>query len=288
MQAVLILAHRDFDQLNRLVKYLRPIFQVYIHIDKKFCLTDKQLDTLKKNGAQVYSVYDVKWGSYSIVQATVFLMKAALRDPNNQYFHLISGLDWPLQSPQNLYDYFENNNRIYMNYWPIKEMKKTGEPEIWWVKYYFNYDRVNRRTTFGKFYHRFLLLIQTLTRINKLKKYHVDEDEVYAGQEWVDIPRLPLEYSINKFENDPKWVKIFSTSFCSDEIWLQTMLCNSVYKDDIDKNIHRYINMTRKHGSRPAILDDDDYDFICKGNYWWGRKIVSPYSDGLLKKLNSK
>ena len=99
-----------------------------------------------------------------------------------------------------------------MNYWLVTSMRKTGEPEIWWTKYYFNYDQINRRTTFGKVYHRLLLLIQTMLRVNKLKKYGIEESSIYAGQEWVDIPRDALEYAIEYYEHHPSLEKIFSTS----------------------------------------------------------------------------
>lgn len=175
-----------------------------------------------------------------------------------------------------------------MNYWQAVSMKKTGEPEIWWTKYYFNYDQINRRTFRGKVYHRLLLLVQTILRINKLKKYGVSETEIYAGQQWIDIPRDALEYLLNYYQNNPKWEKIFSTSFCSDEMWAQTILCNSKFKDRIDRNIHHYINVITVHGStNPAVLTENDYSKIIKGNYWWGRKIELPKSSRLLEMLDS-
>ena len=191
-------------------------------------------------------------------------------------------------SPAKIYEYFEHTNQIYMNYWPAVSMRKTGEPEIWWTKYYFNYDSINRRTTFGKVYHRLLLLVQTVLRINKLDKYGLKEDYIYAGKEWVDIPRDALEFAITYYEQHPNLEKIFSTSFCSDEMWLQTILCNSEFKPRIEKNIHHYIEMTEKHGSRPAILDEEDYSKIISGNYWWGRKVERPISDKLINLLDEK
>ena len=137
-------------------------------------------------------------------------------------------------------------------------------------------------------YHRLLLLVQTVLRINKLDKYGLKEDYIYAGKEWVDIPRDALEFAITYYEQHPNLEKIFSTSFCSDEMWLQTILCNSEFKPRIEKNIHHYIEMTEKHGSRPAILDEEDYSKIISGNYWWGRKVERPISDKLINLLDEK
>ncbi|WP_076459657.1 beta-1,6-N-acetylglucosaminyltransferase [Limosilactobacillus caccae] len=286
MQAVLILAHKNIDQVIELATRLSKSFNVYIHFDKKTVLSDQQKKRIKKVSSTFISKYNVKWGSYSIVRATIDLMKIALRNERNTYFHLISGQDWPAQSPQKIYDFFEENNQIFMNYWSAVSMKKTGEPEIWWVKYYFNYDQINRRTTFGKIYHRILLLIQTVLRVNKLKKYNLQDNYIYAGQEWVDIPRDALQYAIDYYDKHPELEKIFSTSFCSDEMWLQTILCNSQYKLRINKDIHHYIEMHEKHGSRPAILDEEDYEKISSGNYWWARKVERPISDKLIALLD--
>ena len=212
----------------------------------------------------------------------------ALDNPKIEYIHLISGQDWPLKEPQTIYSRFENNNKIYMNYWRAVDMRKTGEPEIWWAKYYFNYDQINRRTTLGKIYHRLLLLGQTILRVNKLKKYNIKPEKIYAGQEWIDIPRDALSYAIEYYEKHLELQKIFSTSFCSDEMWLQTILCNSPeYRSRIDKNIHRFIELIEKHGSRPAILDEDDFLKIQQGDYWWGRKIERPISNRLIELLDA-
>ena len=288
MQAVLILAHKNIDQVIELASRLSTDFEIYIHLDKKAKITVDQSRKIKKITKGYISKYDVKWGSYSIVKATIDLMKMALNNNQNTYFHLISGQDWPLMSPAKIYEYFEHTNQIYMNYWPAVSMRKTGEPEIWWTKYYFNYDSINRHTTFGKVYHRLLLLVQTVLRINKLDKYGLKEDYIYAGKEWVDIPRDALEFAITYYEQHPNLEKIFSTSFCSDEMWLQTILCNSEFKPRIEKNIHHYIEMTEKHGSRPAILDEEDYSKIISGNYWWGRKVERPISDKLINLLDEK
>ena len=105
MQAVLILAHKNIDQVVELCQLLKPYFEIYIHFDKKVELTSQQRTELEKNDVKYYSKYNVKWGSYSIVRATVLLMKKALMNKKINYFHLISGQDWPMQSPEKIYNF---------------------------------------------------------------------------------------------------------------------------------------------------------------------------------------
>ncbi|WP_295731803.1 beta-1,6-N-acetylglucosaminyltransferase [uncultured Limosilactobacillus sp.] len=286
MQAVLILAHKNLKQVVELSKKLTPYFNVYLHIDKKASINPSLLNELDSMHVNYFSKYNVKWGSYNIVLSTVFLMKKALKNKQNTYFHLISGQDWPMKDPRKIFNDFNDDNKIYMNYFKADDKVKAGERLIWWVKYYFNYNQVNRRSLFGKIYHRIILNTQRVIGIDKFKRYHMESSNIYAGEEWVDIPRDALTYAIKIFDSDTNLKKIFETSFCSDEMWLQTILCNSSFKERIDKNIHRYINWTEKNGSYPAILDVNDYQAIKRGQYWWGRKISMPISKGLIDKLD--
>ncbi len=281
----MILAHKDLEQVVKLCEKISPYFEIYIHIDKSTFINNEIKTELTNMNVHWWSVYNVKWGSYNIVLATVMLMKEALKDDQNSYFHLISGQDWPLQDPLTIFNNFVNDQNIYMDYFKAKNTFKAGENLIWWVKYYFNYNQINRRSLFGKIYHRLILLIQRMIRIDKLKKNHLDSDAIYAGQEWVDIPRDALSYAIKEFDSNKAIQRVFETSFCSDEMWLQTILCNSNFKDRINKDIHRYINWTEKNGSYPAILDEEDFDKIKNGDYWWGRKISMPISNELIKRL---
>lgn len=49
MQAILILAHKDEEQLLKLVDRLDDCFEVYIHIDKKMSLSDRVKKSLSSN-----------------------------------------------------------------------------------------------------------------------------------------------------------------------------------------------------------------------------------------------
>ena len=43
------------------------------------------------------------------------------------------------ENVEKIYDFYENNTNIYMTASPVEGAKKSGEPLIWWQKYYFNY-----------------------------------------------------------------------------------------------------------------------------------------------------
>lgn len=215
------------------------------------------------------------------------MLKEALKNPEITYIHFISGQDWPLQNINSIKDFYEHTNKVYMPYESADTIKKSGEPIIWWQKYYFDYDHLNRKTLFGKIFHRISLVTQTLLRINKFKHLGINFP-LYTGSQWVDLPRDAAEYLVDYMDAHPNVSKMFATGFCSDEFWIPTILVNSRFKDRIVQNNHRYIQFEQRNGSFPAILDRHDYAAINQGNYHFGRKFASPYSNQLIDKLNIK
>lgn len=287
MQAVLIIAHRDFEQVYRLAKKLLPTFNVYIHFDKKMPLTNEQAKLLAASKIEWISEVDVNWGSWSIGEVAVRLFKLALLNEDNTYFHLISGQDWPSANVQDIYNFYEQTDKIYMTYELAKDVKIAGEKIVWWQQLYYNYDKIKRRTKFGKLYHRVILALQLLLRVNKLKKLGI-ELEIYHGANWVDIPRDALEYSIEYFDSHPKFRKMLETGCFSDEFWLQTILCNNdTYKARIVADNKRFVKWEQQNNSWPAVLDERDFDIVVKSHTHFARKFTQEFSMKLIEKLDS-
>lgn len=280
MQAILILAHRDLEQIYEIAKILNNNFEIYIHFDTKMKVSEQAKREFEKKGIHIYQKIEVNWGGWGIAAATRYLMQEALKNPNIKYMHVISGQCYPAQKVQSIYDYYEKNNRIYMLSHPVKGEKKSGEPLIWWQKYYFNYDRINRRSTMGKIYHRLLLTIQTILRVDKIKKLKIDL-ELYEGPNWMDLPRDAVEYVLKYFDEHENIQKLFMTGFCPDEFWIQTILENSELKSRIVHDYHRYIKWEEQYGSYPAVLDEKEFDKIIKGNYHFFRKVDLEHSQKL-------
>lgn len=285
MQAVLILAHTAPDQIIRLSRLLKKRFEVYVHFDKKATLSNEHIKKMDKCGIHHFQEVSVNWGGYSIGIAAQILMREALKNPEITHIHVISGQDWPVMNIDEIYDFYQNNNNLYIECYSAIGVKKSGQPIILWQKYYYNYDKVNRRTTFGKIYHRAVIAIQSIMGVDKFKKLNIDL-EIYHGANWMDLPRDAVEYALEYIDTHPNVEKMFATGFCSDEFWAQTILNNSHFKERIISDHHRYIVWQPKYNSYPAILDETDFETITQGGYHFARKIVPEYSDKLITLLN--
>lgn len=287
MQAVIILAHKGIDQVIKLGSLLKNKFEVYVHFDKKVDLTQDQKKQMKKLGIKYYSFVSVNWGAWSVAQATLLTMKEVIKSSKISYVHVISGQDWPVKKLDDIYSFYQNNDKIYMNIEKADGIKKSGEPIICWQKYYFDYDKINRKSLYGKIYHRLSMMIQTFLRVNKLKKYKFN-GEIYTGSQWVDLPIDVVQYLVEFAQENPNIMEIFKKGFCSDEFWMQTIIGNNQeLKQRIVNNNHRFIKWEKQHGSYPAVLDDGNYNEIINSGAHFARKFDFNFSKNLVIKLKN-
>lgn len=285
MQAICILAHTNFEQVLILSKMLKVRFEVYIHFDKKMKLTQSEFQELDRLGVQYIQKIDVRWGSFSIGEAAIELFRLALANEDISYLHLISGQDWPCCNLNDIYNFFENNNKSFITYELSSKVVKSGERNDLWQKFFFNYDLINRRTLFGKVIHRILFYTQKILHVDKFKLYKLNY-EIYSGANWCDITRETAEFAINFLDKDKKLYKALKTGFCADEFWLQTILLNSEYENKIINKNFRFNSWIKKYNSYPAILDLDDWKNIVSSGCYFVRKVDLNYSKELIAKLN--
>lgn len=287
MQAMLIMGHCDPEQIKDLVSVLKSNFEIYLHLDLAMENASSLINEIAGEHVHCYQKFRVHWGGFSIAAAAIFLMKEALKNPDIDYVHVISGQDYPAISPEDIYRFYDDNNHIYMTYQLSKEVWKSGENLLSWQKFYFNYDQVNRKTLFGKVYHRVLLYGQRILHVDKLKKYHVDL-EIYDGANWMDLPRPALQYLISYYDGHENVRKVFQTGFCPDEFWAQTILMNSAWKEKVINNNHRYMQWVKTNGIHPAVLDSSCIPELEKGDYHFFRKADSMHSVELKQYIRQK
>ena len=284
-QAVIITAFRNLTQLIELAKILSEVFEVYIHIDKKVSDAVSKVNTLKNmNHVKVYSLYKVNWGGCKHLKAILYLINEALKNENIDFFHIISGEDWPVQNAIDIYERFENEDKIYMNF---KELSKMKKKEYWhvggWQKYYSFLDIFDYKKIPQKLFVKGFVYLQKLLRINRFKELKIS---LSRGVIWGDLPRKAIVYCFQYAYGNPEFLNFLEYGHASEKFFFQTILLNSAdWKDKMVNNNLRYIVYERRNGSYPAVLDQTDYKQIIQGGYIFARKLRTPVSDELISNL---
>ena len=285
-QAILITAYKDIELLKTLVNSFNDNFNIYIHIDKKtsYLTHDINLIKAKFNVKVIDSIYKINWGGFNHLKAILYLAKKALLDNENHFFHLITGQDFLVKSPQELSDFFnEENQNIYLDNFsfPKKGWANNGGQDR--LFYYNFYDYLNCKNYKHRNWNNKLIKLQK--KLNFKRKYAIEYPKIYAGSTYWSMPRKALHYAIGYSIDNPSFLKRFKYTLCAEEFYFQTILLNSPLVNNIVNDSLRYIDWTPKYGSNPAYLDENDYDKIKNSNAFFMRKVDSKISKQLLKRF---
>ncbi len=286
--AILVTAYKKVTHLIRLIEALNDDdFVFYIHIDKKSSIAEADIEHVRslKQIKLIDKVYDINWGSYNHLKAFLFLAGEAVKDHEVDYLHAVTGQDFPIKSAAKIKEFLkQNKGKEYIDHnpFPVKGWPGGGLDRI---IYHNLYDKLNPSSKYqGKL---IKLLIDVQKAFSIKRKLPVDITNLYGGSTYWTLTRNCVSYVFDYMNANPAFSKMFENSFCAEEIFFQTVVMNSPFKDKVVNNHLRYINWEYKNGSMPAILDDDDFDAIMKTDAIFARKFDSPTSDHLFEKINS-
>lgn len=271
--AMLVLCHKNPDQINKFIDVLScDNIDFFIHVDKKSDIIDRI--TAKRN---VFFIpedkrINVKWATFSMVQAELQLIEAAYYYDAYDYFWLVSGQDYPLSTPEKIIKILKSNpDTIYMNVsYSNNNTKKSNldkRHEIFFPDWILKKDfihRIIRRLWIeltGGYKHTYKLFRR---KDSSLYKY-------YYGSQWWCLSRHFVEYALNYINDNPRFINSFYHSSCPDESFFQTILMNSEFRVFRKDSLH-YIDWKKKSNS-PKILTINDLDKAFKSGKVMARKI---------------
>lgn len=283
--AFLIIAHNKWNQLIDLLKQIDSCnHDIFIHIDKK-CKNipiEEINNCVKLSNIEIYSEYKVYWGSFQIVQTEIFLMKKAF-EKEYDYYHLLSGMDLIIKSQRYIDDFFEKNKGYEFVHFDTNERLKTDKEIERRTKYFHIFTNYRRRYSikifnlFFDFLARFSLIVQMFLGIDRRKKF--PNDVIKYGSQWFSITNDLVTFIL---ENEKKIYSIFKKSKCADELFVQTLVYNSRFKDslynkkfDDDVNANMRLIDIKKRGKNgnPYVWTINDKEEIKKSECLFARKF---------------
>lgn len=286
MQAILITAYKNIDHLIEIIRFFHDGFSVYIHIDKKSTLTKDQIKLLDsyKNVSYVSQKYEINWGGFNHLRAILDLSEKALEEKENTYFHLITGHDYPIKSITD-FKQFENTRKIFMEYHPMP-YNAWEDGGLDRLEQYNFYDFIDGREGIGE------SIIKKFGKLQKAvgfkRKFYKNFPSLYGGSTYWSMSREALKYVFEYLHNNPQFLNRFKYTFCSEEIFFQTILLNSEFKENIVNNNKRFIVWEKRNGNYPANLDLSDFENIEASDALFARKFEYPVSSDLFDKIKSK
>jgi len=278
-QFFLLLVHQNPEQLQLLLKQLESEESHFlIHLDLKSNISEfKHATQSIKNITYIEERYNVGWGSFNMVKATLALIKEVLnQDMEYSHAHLLSGEDILIKPVSEANTFFSGNaDTCYMQYFklPCKYWHKGGIPKL--TKYYFENSRRGKSLIQRipiKIFERFVNIIGVRI-LPFLKKKLNKEIDYYGGSQWWSLTKESLIYIYKYVQENPSYVAFFKYSHIPDEIFFQTILLNSDLKTKIAPTNKRYIDWSHPEKGMPAVLGMDEYEILIQSNDLFARKI---------------
>lgn len=274
----LILAHKNLAQVDRLIaNLLTDNTYVYIHIDKrvdsgkirrhKFS-TEKRVKIIRNRVA-------VCWGGFSMVQATLNLMRAATALGREGYYVLLSGQDFPLQSNEAINSFFEANaGSEFMSHWriPYKGWVNGGLDRI---KYYWFVDKIGMENSDVFF---------SFQKENRMERVYFRDFPPYGGSQWWCLTLECVQYILEFVERFPIIIDYFELTLIPDELFFKTIVMNSPFMENVVNDNLRYI-IFEGGKPHPNIIGMADFPGLIESQKFWARKFDMHHDSHILDKL---
>lgn len=271
--AYLLIVHEYTYVLEILLKCLDDERNdIFLHIDRKTKQfpVEKCKKLVTRSNLIIVPGVSVFWGGYSQIEAEMLLLETAVRKQHYQYYHLLSGSDLPLASQNNIHSFFDENEGKEFIRFQEAEFKYADRIKYYYFGQKFNARRKNKPAGLAEKIVKVSCAFQRIIGVDRNKNISFQK-----GTNWFSITDEFARYIVSKRD----WVKsVFKYTFCADELFLQTILINSKFIDNLyhpvfdndKKAIMRYIDWER---GNPYTFRKEDFDDLIHSGMLFARKF---------------
>ena len=275
--AYLVIAHHDWRLLSKLLRCLDDSRNaIFIHVDKKADFTQSVLYEPQKAVYSYIRRRTVSWGGYSQIAAEIALLEASTIQ-RFDYYHLLSGQDLPIKSQDYIHDFFDNQGRenSYISFDNPDGVYNIALDRL--GQYHFLQDSIGRNSgkkirIYNKLENK-SLSIQRKLKVNRIVNYPF---KIYKGANWFSINHELAQYVISRKKDIKKY---FNNSFCADELFLQTIVQDSPFRDKIIHSDLREIDWKR---GIPYTYRKEDFSLLMKSGSLFARKFSTDVDEEII------
>lgn len=289
--AFLVIAHNEAPLLQALLKQLDyKDFDVYLHIDfkaKELRNSVRQWVGRYGNVHLVENPKSVFWGDVSQIECEMLMFKTAAEGGPYDYYHLLSGVDLLLKSPEEFDHFFEQHKgKEFVNFWDKGPARGDLEKRV--LRYHVFTKHLKDR---GTLVHALTSPVRNVVlALHKITHYKRSgkKNEFRKGSNWVSITENFCQY-LNK--HGKQLHHRLKHTYCADEVFVQTLIWNSPFRDeiyDVETENTEMSNMRKIDWQRgsPYVWQETDLQELLSSQALIGRKFSSknmPLVEAILK-----
>jgi hypothetical protein len=287
--AFLILAHGDAPQLVRLCRVLQP-HSVFIHIDAKASAFPLDSIAAMPNVTQATPSVKVHWGDFSVVEATLNLIKAARRNGRFDRFVLLSGscyLAKPIAALEALF--LQNPRREWITLTQINRGSRLFNMigRRWRMSPVVGHVGVDSKLRSG------------WNKTSKLLGRNLEREihtKPYFGSQWWALTDDCIAMVLEFVKSHPSFVRAYKTVYAPDEHFFHTIIGNSDFGqfaacvDDrgIETNKLAPLHLVATSEDRYFGADESDFFRISTTEHFFIRKLSTSRSSALLDRIDNE
>ena len=229
--AWLILTHGNFAILEKQLRFLdSENADFFIHVDAKADFDEERFSAVTERSRVTFVPRRrISWGHFAIAEAELELLRAAAPG-RYDYYHLLSGVDVPVKSRAYIEEYFTRApGTNYVNFLA----PEISRADLYRVMFYYPMQRYNiRKPAVRRALRNFSAAVQLGFGVDRTRRLP-DGFAFQKGAQWFSITHALAAYLLEK---EDEICRIFSDTYCPDEMFVQTEIINSPFRDTLPEN----------------------------------------------------
>lgn len=273
--AYLVMAHNEPQIFHTLVRLLDdPRNDIFVHLDKSADARLFQSATTSYSRIYYIDSQVVNWGGVSQVACELALFEAASAHARYDYYHLLSGVDLPLKTQEQIHNEIDPNRRVeYITlvadasnradiarktsvYYPFEgHLRPRPGSLLSWCLF---------RSTYA------LVKIQRLVGVRRRFGF-----EIRKGANWVSITDKLCRFLVS---NKERIMATFRHTLCPDELFIPTFIAGTEFEARIFMPVGDVSPCMRKIDwlrGAPYTWQSADFDELISSGCWFARKFSS-------------
>ena len=216
------------------------------------------------------------WGEWSLVQATLLAVEAAVEDfPRATHFYMLSGDCMAIKTAEFTHNFLDENDKDFVESYDFFESD--------WIKTGMKEERLIYRHFFNERTHKTLFYAaMKLQKRLGLRREIPSDIQVQIGSQWWCLRRRTVEWILEFTRTRKDVMRFFRTTWIPDETLFQTLVRHLVKEDEIDTRTLTFLMFT-DYGM-PVTFHNDHFDLLLSQDFLFARKI-SPGAKQLKSRL---